>query len=61
MRLFWWREPSAFVTDGSEQEEDSFSLGALWKPVIQILEENTLIPVPYTQQAYSRKFKKLCR
>jgi hypothetical protein len=39
----------------------SFSLEALQKPLIQTLEENTLIPVPYTQQAYSRKLKKLCR
>jgi hypothetical protein len=61
MRLFWWREPSAFVIDGSGQEEDSFSLGMLWKPLINTLEEDTLNLVQYTQQAYNRKFKKLGR
>jgi hypothetical protein len=30
--LFWWREPYAFIIDESGQEEDSFSLGVLWKP-----------------------------
>jgi len=60
-RLFWWREPSAFIIDGSGQEEDSFSLGVLWKPLIKTLEENTLNTLQYTQQAYNRKFKRVCR
>lgn len=54
-RLFWRREPSAFIIVGSGQEEDSFSLGVLWKPLIKTLEENTLNPVQYTQQAYNKK------
>ena len=60
-RLFWWREPSAFIIDGSGQEEDSFSLGVLWKPLIKTLDESILNPVQDTQQAYNRKFKKVCR
>lgn len=61
-KFFWCRETSAFIIDGSwQEEEDLFSLGVLWKPLIKTLEENTLNPVQYTQQAYNRKFKEACR